>query len=80
MKQMVLKCVSEGDSALLSSPGGAGMSPGVLAWGGWGQLGQQEPLGYSPFPAPLSAWLLEGAVWQSPGLGGLCLMPQRIKF
>lgn len=31
-----VKCVSEGDSALLSSPGDAGMSPGVLAWGGWG--------------------------------------------
>lgn len=66
MKQMVPECVSEGGSALLSSPGGAGMSPGVLAGGGWGQLGQQEALGSSPFPAPLSAWLSGGAVVQSP--------------
>lgn len=62
--------MSEGDSAPLSSPRDAGMSPGVLAWGGRGQLGQQEALGCSPFPAPLSAWLFEGAVWQSPSSGG----------
>lgn len=47
------------------------MSPGVLAWGGWGQLGQLEALGCSPFPAPLSARLFEGAVWQSPSFGGI---------
>lgn len=48
------------------------------SWLGW--LEQQEASGCSPFPAPLSACLFEGAVWQSPSSGGLCLMPQRIKF